>query len=163
MRMKTKAMKLRVCGVLVAAYVTVPCSPIAAGFTEIISTFDSPPNAPGSSPLTGGVNQPTRVVFGNPTVETAFGSLTESPLVFEGYANYEQIEYRLVGDFDHYHISVDLASALLNNSDYAFSILLDCVDVFEPGRSDSKNVYFHGSAGVRVFNPGTNGADLRAF
>jgi hypothetical protein len=134
------------------------------GALEINSRFEIPPNSPGSAPLTGGVDQPTRVVFGNPVVEAQFGSLNQSALVFDGRSTYEQIEYRLDGSYRQYHVSFDFESANLNGSSYAFNIFLDSVDVFGPGASDSKSISFHGLGFLGMFNPrDSSGPPGRSF
>ena len=126
---------------------------------EIYSTFDIPPNVAGSAPLTRGIGQPTRVVFGNPVVEPQFGSLNQSALVFDGRTRYEQIEFRLDGSYEQYRVSFDYESANLNGSSYAFGIFLDSVDVFQSSTSDSKAIWFHGLGVIDAYNPRNSTAE----
>jgi hypothetical protein len=84
----------------------------------------------------------------------------DQPLVFTAdNAAGDQIQLGLGRGYDNYHVSFDLVTTRLVNSDYAFTVLFDTPQV--------QNMIFHGALGVRTFNatttPPSGGGILGAF
>lgn len=108
--------------------------------------FSSPIHAVESLPTIGfSTNTISSIIFGEPTVETSFGSLTNQPLVFNpNIHNYEQIMLDLGSDYDNYIISFDIETKNLVESQCSFSILLDTPTV--------QVLSFKGYSGIILYN-----------
>ncbi len=120
--------------------------------------FSSPLNQPGLPPATGmGQQTPSRIVFGNPTVVSSFGHLTNQPLLFTAL-NYQQIQFDLGNGVPDYFVDFDFETRNLNPSLFAFVILFDTPSV--------ENFYLHGNGYIGVppanspYLPGWSDGDL---
>ena len=103
--------------------------------------FNSPLNQVGSPPVTGmGSSTPSSIVFGTPTVESSFGSLTDQPLVFSAIG-YQQIQFDLSKGVPDYFVDFDFETHNLNPSLFAFTLLFDGV---------GGNFYLHGGGYIGV-------------
>lgn len=134
------------------------CSPAQAAIIEHYNIdFSSPTHIVGYLPTTGTTPDTiSRVNFGQPIVESDFGSLTDQPLVFNpNTSTYEQIQLNLGLGFDNYNLSFDIETANLNESLYSFNVIFDSPQV--------QNLNFHGSVGLYTFNSGGGGSNLGAF
>ncbi|MCB1875601.1 MAG: hypothetical protein KDH88_06460 [Chromatiales bacterium] len=111
--------------------------------------FGSPPHTVGGTPATGsGPDTVSAVVFGQPVVAASYGPQLDETLVFNpDLETMQQIRLDLNRGYDNYRIGFDLVTDALAGSDYNFAVLLD-TDV-----TDTKSLNFHGSVGVRTFNP----------
>lgn len=123
--------------------------------------FSSPPHTVGQPPVLGTGNpprdKPTSIPFGDPTVVSALGALTDQPCQFgNGTTGYDQLQFTTGKDYpggfdvayDNYHIEMDvLIENLSGSSQDRFTILLDCPTIH--------NLYFEPSGNIRTF-PGTN-------
>jgi hypothetical protein len=104
--------------------------------------FNSPLNQVGNPPVTGmGSSTPSSIVFGTPTVESSFGSLTDQPLVFSAIG-YQQIQFDLSKGVPDYFVDFDFETHNLNPSLFAFMLLFDTPYV--------QNFYLHGSGYIGV-------------
>ena len=115
-------------------------------------TFTTPPHTVGLPPATDvGFLGPSAVVFGRPTVVSAFGHLQDQPLVFSAIG-YEQIQFNLGRHADNYFVEFDFETRNLNPSLHAFTALFDTPIVH--------NVYLHGGLQrIQLFS-GSGGGGL---
>jgi hypothetical protein len=91
--------------------------------------FSSPLNQVGQPPATGyGSLTPSSIVFGTPTVESSFGSLTNQPLVFSA-VGYQQIQFDLGRGVPSYFVDFDFETHNLNPSLFSFVLLCDTPEV----------------------------------
>lgn len=95
---------------------------------------------------------PSRIIFGEPIVESSFGALTDQALVFNTAGStmsqfyYDQIGFNLNKGYDNYQFEFDLSIDGLIGSDYHFTALLDTPIVqnfhLNPdGTASTQNVY----------------------
>ena len=89
-------------------------APVGAAQYFYTVDFNSPLNQVGQPPATGaGQQTPSSVVFGNPTVVSSFGHLTDQPLLFRGIG-YQQIQFNLARGVPDYFVDFDFETRNLN-------------------------------------------------
>lgn len=131
---------------ITATYMAFVGSVNAATVTHYDIDFNAPTHTVGSTPTTGtSPDTISQIKFGQPTVESAFGSLTDTPLVFNpNISTYEQIQLDLGRGYDNYSLSFDMETANLTNSLYSFDVTFDTPNV--------QTLDFHGGNGMRTYN-----------
>jgi|GEM_PF-2873239 len=149
--------------------VVVPFNAVADEVLLYDVDFGSPPHTPGLPPVTGAGaaprDTPTFIRFGNPTVVTALGSLTDQPCAFgNGTSGYDQLQFVTGADYgggfpeayDSYYIEMDVLVEELDNVVIwnNFTILLDTPTV--------RNIYFRPDRTIRFYQPG-GGAALGTY
>ena len=97
--------------------------------------FGTPPHTVGQPPVIGNGDAPrktpTSIPFGDPTVVTTLGGLTDQPCAFgNGTTGYDQLQFRIGGghvgsfdDQDYYHVEMDVVVERLDSGN--FTILCD--------------------------------------
>jgi hypothetical protein len=103
--------------------------------------FGSPTHTVGNLPTTGSSTDTiSSVIFGEPIVETSFGSLSNQSLVFNpNIHDYEQVELNVGLGHNNYKISFDIETNNLVGSLYSFNVILDTPEV--------QTLNFHGRNG----------------
>ena len=140
------------------------CSAWAVPTTYYDIDFSSPTHTLGSAPTVGsGIDTPSSIVFGQPTVESSLGGLTDQALVFNTTGNtnlccyYDQIRLAMGFGSDHYQVSFDLSSEQFVNteSSNAFTVFFDTPQV--------RNVYFNNTGTISYHNPGVGSGVIGSF
>ena len=140
------------------------CSVGAVPVTYYDINFSSPTHTVGSAPTVGsGIDTPSSIVFGQPTVESSLGGLTDQALIFNTTGNsttccfYDQIELQMGFGSSHYQVSFDFSSENFVNTESGntFTVLFDTPQV--------RNVYFNNSGSISYFNPGAGSGTIGSF
>jgi hypothetical protein len=125
----------RMCAILLALLAFIP-DVTQAGEYLYSADFNPPINQADQLPAVGqGLRTPSSIIFGEPTVVSAFGHLTNYPLVFTALG-YEQIGFALGKGASDYFVEFDVETRNLNGSSFAYSLLFDTPNV--------QNFVFHG-------------------
>lgn len=119
-------------------------------------TFSSPLHIVGSRPTTSaGPDTPTSIVFGNPEVVAAFGSLTDQPVLLNTAGNsrayyYDQFRLNLGFNQPTYHLSFDLYTEGLIDSRNRFTVLFDSQPINWLSFNNNGNLYPPGWGGPAI-------------
>jgi hypothetical protein len=92
---------------------------------------------------------PSRISFGNPTVEDALSLLTTQPLVFRDQDIYDQIEFSLNRGFDNYSLQFDV---FVQDDSGEFRVIFDTPTV--------QTIHFHQGGSIRIFQPISSGQSV---